>query len=393
MKRFHFQTITKRLSEKRKCIQVLFGPRQVGKTTLIKQVLQETTTPHVFVSADNTAGLAETWLRNTWNQCRLEIKTKNYHDFILIVDEVQKIANWSEIVKKEWDNDTFNDIPLKLVLLGSSSLLIQQGLSESLAGRFETIYIPHWSYNEMKEAFGFSVEQYITYGGYPGSADFISDENRWRNYILHSLIDTTLSKDILMLTRVDKPILLQRLFDIGCSYSAQILSLTKIQGELQEKGNLTTLSNYLKLLDTAGLLCGLDKFSGSIIHQRASKPKFQVYNNALMNIQYEKNYESAKKDPTYWGRLSESAVGAHLLNYSKAENYKLYYWNENSREVDFVLQKGNKLVALEVKSGIKTTNEGMERFYKAFSPTTTYTIGTGGIPFEEFFLLNPIQLL
>lgn len=392
MKRSYYQTITNRLLEKKKFIQVLFGPRQVGKTTLIKQILHDISIPYIFVSADNTFGVEETWLRNTWNQCRLEITKNNYTDFILIVDEVQKIANWSEIVKKEWDDDTFHDVPLKVILLGSSSLLIQQGLSESLAGRFETIYIPHWSYAEMKEAFGFSVDQYIMYGGYPGSADFISDENRWKNYILHSLVDTTLSKDILMLTRVDKPILLRRLFDIGCSYSAQILSLTKIQGELQERGNLTTLSNYLNLLDTAGLLCGLDKYSGSVVHQRASKPKFQVHNNALMSLQFENDFVSAKNNSTYWGRLSESAVGTHLLNYSKTENYNLFYWNENSREVDFVLQKGSKLVALEVKSGVKTKNEGMERFYKNFSPTATYTIGTDGISFEEFFSLNPIQL-
>ncbi len=320
------------------------------------------------------------------------LQKESQTDVLLVIDEVQKIENWSETVKKEWDMDAFEDRPIKVVLLGSSSLLIQKGLTESLAGRFESIFIPHWSFAEMHEAFGWSVEEYIWFGGYPGAAELVQDEVRWKNYVQNALIETSLSRDILMLTRVDKPALLHRLFELGCSYSAQILSLTKVQGELMEKGNITTLSNYLSLLQTAGLLCGLEKYAADILRKRASKPKFQVFNNALLSAQSELTFAQVQADHREWGRLVESAVGTHLLNRSYVEGYKLYYWNENSQEVDFVIQKGSKVVALEVKSGKDSTNAGMARFDAQFHPTALYTIGTDGIPLEQFLRMKPSDL-
>lgn len=391
MKRTVYQVVKKRLEEPRRFIQVLFGPRQVGKTTIVTQLLDELNVPRIFATADDIAGIDTEWLRSTWNRARLEQQKNPSTEFLLVVDEVQKVQNWSEVVKKEWDSDTLNHRPIKVVLLGSSSLLIQKGLSESLAGRFEQIYITHWSFAEMREAFGISLDQYIMYGGYPGAADLLTDAQRWRNYIRQSLVEATLSKDILMLTQVNKPVLLRRLFDIGSSFSAQILSLNKIQGELQEKGNLTTLSGYLNLLNSAGLLCGLNKYSGSVIQQRASKPKLQVHNNALMTIQSQKTLDEAKTDTAYWGRLTESAVGAHLLNFSKSEGYELYYWNENSKEVDFVLKYGEKIVALEVKSGTHSFNEGIAVFNRMFSPSASFVVGTDGISFEDFFTMNPMD--
>ncbi len=391
IQRFYLQEIISRINEPKKFIQVLYGPRQVGKTTLIKQVLQQYEHPYIFATADDLIGADNTWLRKQWSEIRL-LQKNTGKEVLLVIDEVQKISNWSETVKKEWDMDTFEDRPIKLILLGSSSLLIQQGLTESLAGRFESIYIPHWSYREMHEAFGWSVEQYIWFGGYPGCAELIENEKRWKDYVQKSLIETSLSLDILMLTRVDKPALLRRLFELGCSYSAQILSLTKVQGELMEKGNITTLSNYLHLLDSAGLLCGLDKFAADVLRKRASKPKFQVFNNALLSAQSELTFSEAKRNHREWGRFVESAVGTHLLNHSFAEGYKLYYWNENSQEVDFVIQKGSKVVAIEVKSGKDSTNAGMAKFDSLYHPTALYTIGTDGIPLEDFLQLNPIQL-
>ncbi len=391
MQRAYFKTIESRIYEPRKFIQVLYGPRQVGKTTLIKQVLSVTDLPYLFATADDIVGTDSVWLRKQWEQARLLAKQQNC-EVLLVIDEVQKIQNWSETVKKEWDMDTFEDCPVKVVLLGSSSLLIQKGLTESLAGRFESIFIPHWSFQEMQEAFGWTVDEYIWYGGYPGTASLVRDEDRWKRYVKTALIDTSLSKDILMLTRVDKPALLRRLFEIGCSYSAQILSLTKIQGELMEKGNLTTLSNYLALLESAGLLCGLEKFAGDIIRKRSSKPKFQVFNNALLSAQSEYAFADARADSKYWGRLYESAVGTHLLNHSYADDYRLYYWNENSLEVDYVLQRGSQVVALEVKSGKDARNDGMALFASQFHPKALYTIGTEGIPLEDFLKMSPKDL-
>lgn len=391
IQRSYYQLIKRRVEEPRRFIQVLYGPRQVGKTTLIKQVLETVTIPHLFVTADDITGAGGTWLRQHWSEAR-RMCAEHDAGVLFVVDEVQKIENWSETVKKEWDTDSFHDRHVKLVLLGSSSLLIQRGLTESLAGRFESIYIPHWSFAEMEAAFGWSVEQYIWFGGYPGAAGLTVDEKRWKSYIKNSLIETSLSRDILMLTRIGKPALLRRLFEIGSVYTAQILSLNKVQGELNERGNLTTLSGYLEVLKSAGLLCGVEKYAGDIIRKRASKPKFQVFNNGLASAQNEKSFMQAISDRKLWGRMFESAVGAHLLNNSYTEEYGLYYWNENSAEVDFIIEKGGKTVAIEVKSGKDPSNSGMAIFESQFHPVATYLVGTEGIPIEEFLKTNPMSL-
>lgn len=392
MKRVYYQVIKNRLQEPRKFIQVIYGPRQVGKTTLMKQVLRDLDMPCLFETADDIIGADNTWLRKLWDKARFFAKQNNGADVVLVIDEIQKIHNWSETVKKEWDSDSFNDVQLKVAVLGSSSLLIRQGLTESLAGRFETIHIPHWSFVEMQEAFGLTLEQFVWFGGYPGPIHLSGDESRWKRYVRESLIETSVSKDVLMMTRVDKPALLRRLFEIGSSYSSQILSLTKIQAELMEKGNITTLSNYLGLLSSAGLLCGLEKYSGEIIRKRSSRPKFQVFNNALISSQSAYDFKKAIADSKLWGRVVESSVGAHLLNLSSELDYNLYYWNENSKEVDFVIEKGEKVVAIEVKSGKDSTNPGMAEFDLRFHPKSMYTVGTDGIPLEDFFRTNPLDL-
>ena len=302
------------------------------------------------------------------------------------------MANWSEVVKREWDIDTRKEIPLKVVLLGSSTLLLQKGLTESLMGRFEIISIPHWSWNEMHDCFGYTLEQYICYGGYPVPAKMIDDEERWKQYIRQSIVEPSITRDVLLLTRIDKPSLMHRLFDIGCGYSAQIVALTKLLGEMNERGNVTTLSNYLSLLKSAKLLGGLEKYSPDLLRQRASKPKFQVYNNALMNVQYNKRFSELSADGHLWGRFVESAVGAHLLAYAESGHYKVFYWNENSLEVDYVLQSGNETVAIKVKSGNRSYNAGMERFSKQHNPMRLYTVGTDGIALEEFFRTDPYEL-
>jgi len=392
MQRGIIQTVTKRLKEPRMFIQVLCGPRQVGKTTLITQALRETAIPHVYASADDAPDVSSIWLRQIWDKARLGCKQAG-GDYLLVVDEVQKIANWSEVVKAEWDKDAFNNIALKVVLLGSSSLLIQQGLTESLAGRYELIYIPHWSFGEMRDAFGFTLEEYVWFGGYPGAAALVNDEWRWKEYVRQSLIEPSITKDILMMQRVDKPALLGRLFNIGCSFSAQILSLNKIQGELNERGNLATLSNYLKLLASADLLCGLEKYAGNVIRQRASKPKFQVFNNALLSAQNSMTFSTVRADGKLWGRMVESAVGTHLLNRRKTGWYDVFYWNENSKEVDYVIQRGTDVVAIEVKSGYDSSNAGMAVFDELFHPKAMFTVGTDGIPLEEFLQMEPGELL
>lgn len=391
--RHHKSLLFNRLSlEKRQFVQVVFGPRQVGKTTMIGQILKELATPSHYVSADGVSSGQQVWISQQWEIARLLVKQSGKNEGLLVFDEIQKLENWSEAVKREWDMDTMNGLALKVVLLGSSRILLQRGLTESLAGRYETIYMGHWSYIEMQEAFGYDEDQFIWFGGYPGASSLIQDEKRWKQYVLDSLIEASISRDILMLTRVDKPALMRQLFVLGCHYSGQILSFNKILGQLLDAGNTTTLSNYLNLLDTAGLLNGIEKYSSDLIRQRSSSPKFQVYNTALMSAQNDLTFQEIKMKPDLWGRWVESAVGAHLINCSRDGDFTVHYWRERNDEVDFILEYREKVVALEVKSGATVRASGMEAYKRKFPQCKTYLIGSGGLPVSQFLKMNPIDL-
>jgi len=391
--RHQYQTLASRLeNEPRRFVQVLFGPRQSGKTTLVTQFTQQTHQLTHYAAADAVSISGQTWISQQWSIARLKLKQSTGKVVVLILDEIQKIENWSESVKLEWDSDTRNAINLKVVLLGSSRLLLQQGLTESMAGRFETIYMGHWSFDEMQTAFDFSPEQFVWFGGYPGATTLIDDESRWRQFVSDALIETSISKDILMLTAVAKPALIRRLFEIGCHYSGQILSYTKMLGQLADAGNTTTLANYLRLLDTAGLLGGIQKYSPRLIRQRASSPKFMVHNTALITAQQNQPFQTILSNPEQWGRWVESAVGAHLLNSSISSSFKLYYWRDRGDEIDFVMSVDDRIIGLEVKSGRTQTSSGMVAFGKQFSPDKTYLIGDTGLPWQEFLSLDPMEL-
>lgn len=392
IERIYLEQLSKRLEEPRNFIQVVIGPRQVGKTTLIHQLLQKKITGYLFESADAILNLNQVWIQQVWETARLKMRTSEATEFLLVIDEVQKIDNWCEIVKQQWDRDSREGLNIKVVLLGSSRLLIQKGLTESLAGRFETFHMGHWSFSEMESAFGWSIDQYVYFGGYPGSAMLIEDEDRWKNYVRYSLIDTSIGKDILMLTRVDKPALLKRLFELGSLYSGQILSYTKLMGELSDAGNTTTLSHYLDLLSDSGLLGGIEKYAGNIIRRRSSSPKFQVYNNALLSSQVNFEFSKIVSSPKEWGRLVESSVGAHLINHSISGGYQCYYWREGNHEVDFVIEKNGKVIAIEVKSGRRGENRGISVFAQKFHPGQVLLVGTGGIGLEDFLRINPENL-
>ncbi len=392
IERPYLKTLEQRIKEPRKFLQVITGPRQVGKTTLVTQLAKKAGIQHTYVSADAVAATDNNWLIQQWEIARLRTKTLETFDYLLIVDEVQKIEQWSEVVKKLWDEDTLNQLNLKVILLGSSRLMLQMGLTESLAGRFESTYMGHWTLTEMNKAFGWDAATYAWYGGYPGAASLIADEDRWRSYIKNALIETSISKDILMLTRIDKPALMKRLFELGCMYSGQILSFTKIMGQLQDAGNSTTLANYLQLLDTAGLLGGLEKYGADVVRKRSSSPKFQVHNSALLSGQLQTTMSQMQANPAEWGRVVESAVGAHLINASYTEDIDVYYWREGNYEVDFVLQHKGKTIALEVKSNTSTGGKGMEMFRKKYNPDSILLVGQSGLPWEEFLGINPKML-
>jgi predicted AAA+ superfamily ATPase len=379
-----FNTIIQRITEPRKFIQVLAGPRQTGKTTLARQTMAECGIPARYASADEPTLRDRTWLEQEWDGARL-LARDNPGGALLIVDEIQKVANWSDAVKLLWDADTHAGTSLKVMLLGSSPLLIQRGLTESLAGRFEIVVVPHWTFGEMREAFGWDVEQFVFHGAYPGAAELIPDLERWRRYIVDALIETSVSRDILLLTRIDKPALLRRLFHLACVYSGQVLSYQKMLGQLTDAGNTVTLAHYLDLLGGAGMVTGLPKFSNRVVRQRGSSPKLQVLNNALISAQNSRGFVEARQEGDHWGRLVESCVGAHLVNTTLGTSIELSYWRERNHEVDFVLRQDQNVVAIEVKSGRRRDSlPGMEVFARQFKPRRQLLVGAQGIPLEEF---------
>lgn len=390
-KRHAFQTLLSRLREPRRFIQVLAGPRQVGKTTLARQVMEAGGFLSHYASADAPTLRDRTWIEQQWDLGRLRA---GEGDALLVLDEIQKIGEWSEVVKRLWDEDTASGKPLKAVILGSAPLPVRSGLTESLAGRFEVLSMTHWSFGEMREAFGWDVERYVYFGGYPGAAGLTGDRHRWSRYIVDSLIETTVSRDILLMTRIDKPALLRRLFQLACDYSGQILSYQKMVGQLQDAGNTTTLAHYLDLLAGAGMVAGIPKFSGRRVRQRASSPKLQVLNTALMTAQAPLSFEEARGNRDTWGRLVESAVGAHLHNSSAGADVEISYWRDRGKEVDFILRSGGSIVALEVKSSRrKESLPGMAAFGKLHPAAKKLTVGEQGIPLEEFLLTPAPRLI
>ena len=405
-------TILARLGEAPERLIVVTGPRQTGKTTLVRQALDRIDRPYrywsvdepepatlllppgggdgAFALSDDVSGPFSDkrdtgWLVHHWERARLEAG-RSERGFVLVFDEIQKIPGWSEAVKGLWDTDRRHGRRLHVILLGSAPLLMQRGMSESLAGRFETIRLMHWSFSEMATAFDFDLPAYVYFGGYPGAARLVREQNRWRGYITDSLIEPNIERDILAMQRVDKPALLKRLFELGAEYSGQILSYNKMLGQLQDAGNTTTLARYLDLLANGGLIAGLTKYAGGSVIRKASSPKLNVLNTALMSVHSGYTFEEARADRSFWGRLVESAVGAHLFN-SGTPEVRLHYWRHQSREVDFVLARGRRLVALEVKSGARRgSSSGLEEFGKRFGAdvAATLLVGGGGIPLSEF---------
>jgi predicted AAA+ superfamily ATPase len=383
--------LRQRLSEPRRLIQFIGGPRQVGKTTLVQQTIAALSVPSLYVSADEPTLRDSAWLAAQWQRARDQLPGTRGARAVFVVDEVQKVTGWAEAVKRLWDEDTRHRRPLHVVLLGSAPLLMQRGMTESLAGRFETIHLGHWSAAEMRAAFGWNLEQFLYFGGYPGAAHLVDDPPRWRRYLLDAMIETTISRDVLLLAPIEKPALLRRLFELGCRYSGQVLSYTKMLGQLQDAGNTTTLAHYLDLLSAAGMLTGLQKYSGSTVRQRGSSPKLQVMNTALMTAQSGLSPEEARADPDFRGRLVESAIGAHLANAAAGGAGELSYWRHRNREVDFVLRRGRKVVAIEVKSGTSGgLLPGLAAFSEEYRPQRTILVGGDGIPIEEF-LRTPVE--
>ena len=424
MKRFqrpHANTLRQRLEEPVRWLNIVAGPRRVGKTTMVERVLGEFASDRRrYISADPagarplspsfdlSSGAIQqdtyasvgvktdaAWLIRQWQEARV-LANRAGPPYVLAIDEVQKIPRWSETVKGLWDADRAAGLEMHVVLLGSSPLLVQHGLTESLMGRFELIRLGHWSYPEMHAAFGLSLDEYIYFGGYPEpiKTGLYRDEARWRSFVASSLIEPSIDQDIFALERVDRPALLKQLFWLGCGYSGQILALDNMAQNLREKNedeeaHTDTVAKYLDLLGKAGLLVGLQKYSGSMLRRRTSSPKLLAQNNALMAVAGGYDFAAAKADRSYRGRMVESAVGAHL--YNSGDPALLTYWRKGKMEVDFVLSRGQRVTAIEVKSGSRERSmPGLNAFAATYPASNRLVVGEGGVSLVEF-LSHPAE--
>ena len=379
------QTLETRLAEPRKFMQIVIGPRQTGKTTAVKQALDASGLPCHYVDADRFTGLPATQIAIEWDQARILAKREG--KAILFIDEVHKVEDWSGAVKALWDEDTWHEVPLTVVLSGSSTLLLKKGLSDSLKGRFELLRSTHWTLAEMSTAFDYDLERFLSRGGYPGAAS-LAEQDRWFAYMNDSIIEATIAQDVLQLETVRKPALLKRLFELGALYSGQELSYRKILGQLDDKGNTDTIAHYLDLLSGAGMLAGLQKHNAKQLETRRSSPRFMVYDTSLMTAAWRDDASHLLDNPALRGRLAESAVGAYLLARSKREGFEVRWWREGSKEVDFVLKQRDKLLAIEVKSGAVKKLTGLDAFKQAFSEARTLIVGSPIATLEDFLLGN-----
>lgn len=388
--RQHLQVLKTRMAEPRRRIQIIMGPRQVGKSKLVDQFVQGIDIPYDLHAADNIGRFEESWIPNLWQQARMKMDIRAEQEHILIIDEVQKIHNWSEQVKKEWDEDTRTKRNLKVILLGSSRLLIQKGLEESLQGRFEMLKMGYWEWPEMRDAFGFSLDEFIYFGGFPGLAPDIRDEDRWRNLMEDTIISPILTRDIMEIEGIRNPALLRQVFELACTESARELSLTKMQGTINS-GTVPTIKNYLDILSKSMTVQPLQKYSPSPVKEKSSIPKMQVFNSGFRSRYCPFTFDEARTNPAEWGRFTESAVGAHLAGRAVMDDFELFYWrNDRREECDYVLRKGQSLVAIEVKSGHADSTVGFEKFKKLYAPkiTSAFIVGPQNLPLEDFFSLD-----
>jgi len=379
------------LSQSTPVIHALIGPRQVGKTTIAHHIQDSLAFPVVYASADSPMPLDTTWIESQWRRALTKFSDSDPR-VLLILDEVQKIKGWSETLKLLWD-DRSRPSELRVLILGSSSLLMQEGLTESLAGRFFLHRCGHWSYSECNEAFGWNLEKWLFFGGYPGAAAFADDQTAWKSYITDALIETVLARDVLQMSNISKPILMRHLFALAATLPAQCVSYNKMLGQLQDAGNTTTLAHYLKILESAFLLSGLERFSRNKQRKRGSSPKLILWNNALINALSTRTFDAAIVDPVWWGRLVENAVGGCLCNGLQSFEFNITYWREGRYEVDFVVEGSGHLWVIEVKSGTRGKMSGLSRFVKLYPQARPLVIGAQGIPLEDFFSQDVKQLL
>lgn len=332
-------------------IHVLVGPRQVGKTTTVKQLSENSGLVSKYISADGEVSRPKSWLSLQWQMSLGEGVE------LLIIDEIQKVENWAEEAKRFWDQR--GESSPRLILLGSSSLSLHRGLSESLTGRYILHRVYHWDFESSQKLLNeLDLKKYLEHGGYPGSYEFIENKFEWLSFVKDSIITPVIEKDILSMVHVKSPALFRQSFDLICSYASQEISYTKLLGQLQDKGNTDLVKNYIKLFEAAFLVKSLEKYSGKIIKKRSSSPKLYPLAPALYSQAIDMQF-----DEEYYGHAFELFILMELLKFPGS----VYYWRERSYEVDFILEIGNKLIAVEVKyTSLPESTKGLEEFVTKF---------------------------
>jgi len=381
------ETLRKRVMEPRRFIQAVVGPRQTGKTTSVRQLMELVNRPTHFARAAQSNPQSQDWLRREWEEGRrLADMNRANGGALLIIDEIQMVSQWSSVVKPLWDEDTDNDTELHVIVTGSSALLLTKGLRESLTGRFELLFCEQWDLKECQQAFDYSLDDYLFYGGYPGAVQIRDDMERWIFYMENTIIAPSVMRDTVALDKVNKPAVMEALFSLGAAYSGQEVSYRKLLGQLDDAGNATTIAHYLDLLSKAGLLSGLQKYTGNLIRTRASSPRLIAHDTSLMVVSYGQSRSLLLTDPDRRGHLVESAVGAYLIRRSHREGFDVFWWRDGHNEVDFVLQSGFDITAIEVKSGRVKRTFGLDAFHAAHPGARSIVVGSTASPLERFLL-------
>ncbi len=330
-------------------IQLLAGPRQVGKTTLLLELAERHGKVAIYAAADGPEAALPGFWERLWSRAEGTASTEGRA--LVLLDEAHVLHDWAGHLKREWDRLRRGKLPVQVVATGSSALRLAHGSRESLAGRFERITLTHWSASSLAEVFGVPPTEackiLVEMGSYPGAFEFRKDSPRWSAYVRDAILEPAVGRDILALAAVRKPALLRQVFGVAASAPTQILSLQKIQGQLQDRGALETIAHYLALLEEAFLVATLQKHSTRPARQRSAPPKVVPLNNALLAVMDPRGIPDRTREPERWGVWVENACLAHAWNAGQRVNY----WREEPLEVDGVLEGGWGAWAIEVKTG------------------------------------------
>jgi predicted AAA+ superfamily ATPase len=361
------ELLLKRLSEPAPGrIQLLSGPRQVGKTTLLLEIAERERGAAIYAAADGPEAALPGFWERLWGEA--ESRASAVKRAVLLLDEIHLMPQWAARLKGEWDRARRRKVPIHVIATGSSALRLSSGSRESLAGRFERTVLTHWSASSLSDIFGVPRSEVsdlvVRRGTYPGAFQYSEDVGRWTAYVRDSILEPAIGRDILAIEAVRKPALLRQVFGVCASSPAQIVSLQKLQGQLQDSGALETIAHYLQLLEEAFLVVPLTKHSTRAARQRAAPPKLVTLNNALLAVVEPRGIPDASRDSARYGAWVENACIAYAWN----SGQRVSYWREEPHEVDAVLEGSWGAFAVEVKTGPLTVSDlrGLGEFTRRF---------------------------